>query len=89
LGPEIAKDGFHNGEPLTLYLPGFWRVDLGDHLLGQRLLGWFNVDGQMFSAGCRISHTPLSQLTYTAIRFISVVSAVDVVPDLVPTRFQC
>jgi hypothetical protein len=50
LGADIAKDWFHNGEPLTIYLPCFWRVDLRDHRLGQRLVGGLNIDGQMFAA---------------------------------------
>jgi hypothetical protein len=33
LGSNIPKDGFHDGEPLAIDLPGFWRVDLRDHLL--------------------------------------------------------
>jgi hypothetical protein len=50
LGAEIAKDWCHHGEPLTIYLPCFWRVDLRDHLLGHRLVGGRNIDGQMFAA---------------------------------------
>jgi hypothetical protein len=50
LGADIAKDWFHNGEPLTIYLPCLWRVDLCDHLLGQRRVGGLNRDGQVFAA---------------------------------------
>jgi hypothetical protein len=88
LGPDIAKDWFHHGEPLSIDLPGFWRVDLCDYLLGQRLLGRFNIEGQMFSAGCCGLHTRLAQLTCTALCFLGFVSAVDVIADLMPTRFQ-
>jgi hypothetical protein len=50
LGADIAKDWFHNGEPLTIDLPCLWRVDLCEHLLGQRRAGGLNRDGQMFAA---------------------------------------
>ena len=37
--PNVPKDGLPNGEPLALDRPGFRRLSLPSHLLGQGLVG--------------------------------------------------
>jgi hypothetical protein len=88
LAADIAKDWFHNGEPLTISLPCLWRVDLCDHLLGQRRVGGLNIDGQMFAARLGVLSALCPKRTRVAVRCICFISAVDVVSDLVPTGFQ-
>ena len=34
-GFNIGKNRLHNGNPLMVYLPAFFRVDLFSHLLGK------------------------------------------------------
>lgn len=84
----MAKAWFHNGEPLTLYLPCLWRVDLRDPLLRQRRMDGLNIDGQMFSACRGVLSTLLPKQAGVAIRFVGFISAVDIVADLVPTGVQ-
>jgi hypothetical protein len=83
-----AKDGSHTGEPLPIPLPCSWRVDLRDQLLGPRLGGGLNINGQMYAARLGVLSALFPQRTRGAVRCIGVISAVDGVADLVPTGFQ-
>ena len=84
---NIPKDWFHNGKPLAIDLPCFWRVYLRYHLLGQGLVGWLDKDGQMFATRFGVLQTLLAPQTCTAIRFICLLSTVEVVPNFGPTSF--
>lgn len=88
LGTDMAKDWFHNGEPLTIDLPCCWRVDLRDHRLGQRLVGGLHRDGQIFAARLGVVSAFFPQRTRVAVHLLCFISAVDVVANLVPTGCQ-
>ena len=57
-------------------------------LLGQGLVGGLDKDGQMVAARLGVLQTLLAQQTCIAIRFICLLSAVEVVPNFVPPGLQ-
>jgi hypothetical protein len=88
LRTNVPTYRFHNSQPLAVDPPGFWRVDLRDHLLGQGLVGWLDKDGQMFAARLGVLSARFPQGTHVALCCVCCISAVEVVPNLGPTGFQ-
>jgi hypothetical protein len=88
LGADVPQDGCHHGEPLTIFLPCLWRVDLGDHRLGPRRVGGLTLDGQLCAACLGVVYALFPKRTRMAGRFIRFISAVDGGAELGPTGVQ-
>src|SRR5262245_49198707 len=88
LGAKVPKDRFYNGQAPPINRSGCGCIDFHDHLLGERLFGFPDQDGQMFSSGLRGVQTLLPEWTALAIRRVRLIPAKEIVPDLVPPGFE-
>src|SRR5262249_52013386 len=88
LGSNIPQAWFHTGAPRARERPRGGPVSLGYHLLRQGRGGWRDKDCQMFATRRGMLSALFSPRTRLAVHCVCCISAVAVVPNLVPTGFQ-
>jgi hypothetical protein len=88
LGAQVPKDRPHTGQAPPIHRSGCRRVNFRHHLLGEGRFGVPAQAGQLVAAGLGGVSTRLSERPALAIRLLSLIAAVEVVLDLVPSGFE-